>query len=463
MKGRESGEVCDMNKVQNETGFNRRDFLKGGSLATLMSMVGGVRLLAQSAPEAEEKPAGPKVKVAVIGLSMWGREILATLGRLEQAQIAGICDHYAPMVRRSASAAPDALQAEDYKAILENKDISAVIIATPTHQHKEIAIAALNAGKHVYCEFPLAHTVEDARAIALAAKTHPKLVFQAGLQMRSDPQRHFLLPFVRAGALGRSLMAQAQWHKKQTWRSTSPIPEREKAINWRLDKSLSLGLVGEIGSHQIDQAAWFLNALPVAATGFGAVAYHRDGREVPDTVQAVVEFPNSVNMMYHATLANSFDKDYEIYYGSDAAVMLRENKAWMFKEVDSPLLGWEVYARKDNFYKETGIALMAGGSKQDFLDFKPTDDIPGTVPVLQSALEGFLRNVGEVEAGIEDFTSIFGADDPAALLEHLSTIRRIPAAGYLEGFQATVTAIKVNEAVNTRQRVVFQPEWYELA
>jgi hypothetical protein len=105
---------------------------------------------------------------------------------------------------------------------------------------------------------------------------------------------------------------------------------------------------------------------------------------------------------------------------------------------------------------------VAGSSKQDFMGFKPTDDIPGAVPPLQSALERFLRNAGQVNAAIEDFTSIFGADDAAGLASHLSEVQLESTAGYLEGFRATVTAIGVNQAVTSKQRVVFKPEWYAL-
>src|SRR5262249_25843182 len=143
------------------------------------------------------------------------------------------------------------------------------------------------------------------------------------------------------------LMARAQWHKKQSWRATSPNPEREKALNWRIDKATSLGLAGELGCPQLDQAAWVFHARPISITGFSNIAFWKDGRDVPDTVQAMVEFPGGVYLSYDATLANSFDSDYEMFYGSDAAIMLRGSKAWMFKEVDSPLLGWEVYAKKD--------------------------------------------------------------------------------------------------------------------
>ena len=119
----------------------------------------------------------------------------------------------------------------------------------------------------------------------------------------------------------------------------------------RLIGSTSPGLVGEMGIHQLDTVSWFLNARPVSVTGFGGILNWNDGRDVPDTIQAVIEYPGDVFLSYEATLGNSFDSDYEMLFGTDSAVMLRANKAWMFKEVDSPLLGWEVYARKDEFYK----------------------------------------------------------------------------------------------------------------
>jgi len=453
-----------MTAYETEAGFNRRDFLKSGSATTLMTLLGGVPLFAEAVPgePAESKTVLPKVKCAVIGLGARGREILDTLGRLPQADVAAICDTYPASLRRSASAAPGATQTGDYKAILDNRDVKAVIVATPTHQHKEIVLASLKAGKHVYCEAPLANTIEDAREIAQAAKAASKLVFQSGLQMRSDPQRHFLLPFIRSGALGQPVMARAQSHQKQSWRFASPNPEHEKALNWRLDKAISLGLVGEIGLHQLDQAGWFLNAQPVSVTGFGTIAFWKDSREVPDTVQAVIEFPAGVRLIYECTLANSFDADYELYCGSDAAIMLRENKAWMFKEVDSPLLGWEVYARKDTFYKETGIALVANATKLAAQGDKPIEQAPFPNSPLYYALEAFLRNTDEVSAAAEDFVSVFGSDDPQALAEHLAKIHRLPAAGYLEGFQAAVTAIKAHEAVMSGQRIGFKPEWFDL-
>jgi len=452
-----------MNENENDPlGYNRRDFLKGGSVATLMTMLGGVELLAQ-APAADAKVDDTKVKVAVIGLGAWGREILNTLGRLPMAEIAAICDTYPASLRRAATAAPGAAQTPDYKTILANNDIKCVIVATPTHLHKEIALESLKAGKHTYCEAPLANTIEDARAIALAGKASKVALFQVGLQGRSDPQRHFLVPFIRSGALGRSVMARAQWHKKQSWRTASPNPEREKALNWRLDKSVSIGLIGEVGCHQIDQGNWFLSGMPTAITGFSRMSlWDSDGREVPDTVQAMIEYPGHVILDYDATLANSFDGTYEIFYGSDAAVMVRDNKAWLFKEVDAPLLGWEVYARKDTFYKETGIALVANASKSVQQAPKP-GETQITNPILSTALEYFLKNAINVEIALNAETREAFKDDPDGLAEIFSKVQKRPAAGYLEGYQATVIAIKANEAAVSGKRIELKPDMYELS
>ena len=467
-----------MNENENDAlGYNRRDFLKGGSVATVMAMLGGVELFAQTSapPAGEAKVPTIKIKVAVIGLGAWGREIVSTLARMPQAEIpidaeiAAICDTYTPFLKRSSNAAPAATQTEDYKTILDNKDIQAVIIATPTFGHKELALAALKAGKHVYCEAPMAGSIEDAREIALAAQAAKTLAFQAGLQMRSDKQRLFLLPFIRTEALGKTVLARAQWHKKTSWRASSPNPEQEKALNWRLNKATSLGLIGEIGSHAIDQAGWFMNHLPTAVTGFGSINLWKDDRDVPDTVQAVLEFPGDVRMIYDATLANSFDGEYEMLYGSDAAIMMRENRAWMFKEVDSPLLGWEVYADKIKVFNDTGIALVAGKSKPPPVDAqgKPLPLDPVTTSPLFYALNNFLLNAAELTQAAADYKSNYGADDVDGMMEQLGKIRqeavvRRPAAGYLEGFQATVTSVKANEAVLTAKRIELKPEWYEL-
>ena len=203
-----------MNENQPENSgaeFNRRDFIKNASFGTLMMMMGGIPLHATDT-DTQPKDTGfstvnPPVSCGVIGCGVWGREILHTLAVLPNAPVIAICDTYGPWLNRAKNeAAPKAETFKDYKELLANKAVEAVIIATPTPTHKEIVLAALEAGKHVYCEAPLGGTIEDARAIAQAAKAAVKVNFQAGLQNRSrDPNRVYVRGFIRSGALGKNV------------------------------------------------------------------------------------------------------------------------------------------------------------------------------------------------------------------------------------------------------------------
>ncbi|MBI1178403.1 hypothetical protein GC207_13285 [bacterium] len=452
--------------LEQSADVDRRAFIKGASMSTLMMMMGGTILVPSRdaiGAEAAKHPNTPPVKCGVIGCGTWGREIVAALGQLPNAPITAMCDTYGPYLRRTARRAPGCKEYEDYKELLADDNVQAVFIATPTYMHREMVEAAVAAGKHVYCEVPYGQTMEDARAIAMAAKKHPKLYFQSGLNFRSDPQRHFLMDFIGAGSWGKTAMARAQYHKKQSWRRTSANADQEKMMNWRLRKETSLGLVGEIGIHQIDIAGWFIRKRPIAVSGFGSIINWNDGRDVDDTIQAVFEY-DGPNLMYDATLVNSFDSDYEMYYGSDAALMVRGPKAWMFKEVDAPLLGWEVYARKDQFYKETGIALVSNATKLTAITEKAGDQSTYTDTPLRYSLEAFVSNAFNHQTAVKDFIDTYG-DDESALLDYLKDIAKtyLPAANYVEGYEATVQVIAANDAVRGHQRVEIKPEWFELS
>src|SRR5213083_1172234 len=118
-----------MNKTQTVE-LNRREFLKGSSFATLMTMLGGVELITPSQTRAVdlETLVPFQVKCAVVGLGAWGREILATLSRLKEAEIAAICDNYPAALKRASNSAPKAKQVSDYRQILDDKSIQAIII-----------------------------------------------------------------------------------------------------------------------------------------------------------------------------------------------------------------------------------------------------------------------------------------------------------------------------------------------
>ncbi len=423
--------------------IDRRRFVaSAGSLAALGLLFGGGNIHAEefvvTAPSGAT--TATPVGCAVIGLGEQGRAVLAALGHAAGAEVRRICDSYEGIHARAGELAPKATVGSDAQEVFSDPAVQAVWICTPTHQHKDLVLAALKAGKHVYCEAPLAHTVDDARTIAQAATAAAKAtgqVFHSGLQQRTNPQHLHVVKFIRTGALGNVAMGRAHWHKRTSWRRAAANDARARALNWRLERDTSLGLAGEIGIHQFDVAAWFLKALPVAVSGSGAVRAWRDGREVPDTVQAVMEFPDGLNLSYDATLANSFDGFAETFLGSEAAVMLRDHRAWMFKEADATALGWEVYAYRERLGDDTGIALVADATKILAAGKKPGEnrEVDPKRTALVTAAEAFLGAI---------------------------RIKGASACDALTGFQATVVAITANQAITAGRRIAFTPEMFAL-
>ncbi len=415
-------------------GESRRGFLKqiAGTSALLVSARG--LALAEVVPE--DEPIGPPVAVGVVGVGAWGREILSTLARLPAARVAAVAEPYAPFLKRAQEAAPRAQALAEWRALLDLSEVEAVVVATPTHLHRDIALAALQAGKHVYCEAPLAATVDDARAIALGAQSG-KGVFQGGLQGRSNALYRHVGNFVKTGVLGTPVLVTARWNRKDSWRRAAPTKEREAELNWRLSRPTSPGLVGEVGIHGLDLATSFLAQLPTAVTGFGTTALWSDGRTVPDTVECVFEYAKGVRVVFSGTLASSMAGAYTLFQGSNSSLMMREKRAWMIKEADSALLGWEVYARKENVLDETGIALIADATKILAAGQEPgkVGSEPSKEP-LHLAFEDFFRSM---RRGTKS------------------------ACPPLAAYQATVLALKANEAVHSAGRMEYTRELLELA
>jgi predicted dehydrogenase len=303
-------------------------------------------------------PKGAAKKVAVVGLGRQGRAILDEFRKLDAVEVAAICDVVPARLTAGTERAAGAETFEDYRALLAKRtDIEAVVVATPTHLHRDIAIAALDAKRHVYCEAPLAATVEDARAIADAAARSATL-FQSGLYARSNPiyQRARLL--ARSDSVRDIVSIYAQNHRKTSWRfSGAP------GANWRLDQAVSIGLPGEDGTHQFDVAAWMRNKLPARINGAGAIRLHDDGRTIPDTVSVQLVWDDGVVMNWQATLANSYGGSYEVFNGSNGSLRLAATHGWMFKEADAATQGWEVYATRQQFHNDEGIVLVADATK----------------------------------------------------------------------------------------------------
>lgn len=413
----------------------RRGFLK--SLTATGALLASARGLALAEVTDDEGPSGPPLGLAVIGLGPWGREITETLARAPWIKLAGLCDTYAAFLKKGQQLAPEAKAVADYRQLLDLPEIEAVVVATPSHQHKEIVLAALSAGKHVYCEAPLGSSLEDAKAIAQAGQ-QAKTVFQGGLQGRSNALYRHVTQFVKSGVLGSEAVVHAHYSVRDSWRRMAPTPQREAEINWRLEAARSSGLPGEAGIHQLDLVSRYLAALPEAVVGFGSTRGWADGRDVHDTVQCLFDYPKGVRAVFSGTLVSSMGGAFTLFQGSNASLMMRERRGWMIKEADSALLGWEVYARKDKVLDEAGIALIADATK-----IIEAGEEPGEVGASEHEKAPLLL-------AFEDFYRSIKQEAPVAC----------PA---LDAYQATVVALKAHAAAQGGSRITYSREDFELA
>ena len=335
---------------------DRREFLALGAAGFAAAFLEPARAALYPQTNAE-------LSLAVIGAGRQGRAILGELATIEGVQVAAVCDvddaRLQAAARRASAARTYASHAE---LLAKEASVAAVVVATPTHLHKGIVLDALAAGKHVFCETPLAHTLEDLQAMSAAARD-AKTVCAAGFQGRANPIYLLARSFHKAGALRELASLHAQNHKKTSWRTPGSTPEREKELNWHLDPAVSLGLEGELGAHQLDVFHWFTGRHPVAVRGAGALRLHKDGRAMPDTVRVDATFDDGLGATWSGTLCNSLRGRRETIAGEMAAFDLAWTHGWMFKEADAPTAGWEVYANRQPFHTEQGITLIADATK----------------------------------------------------------------------------------------------------
>lgn len=349
--------------------IDRRGFLKEATAAAIAFSA----LVAESQEKEEKKDLGPAVKLGIIGVGAQGKQMLGELVKMPSAQVVALCDKY-PKKFEKALRSLDIQPAtyEDYHEMLDKeKDLEAVLIATPLASHAQISLDALKAGKHVLCESILAYSIEECRQVARAAK-EGKQVFQVGHQRRCSPLYKHALKFVKMGVLGDLKLVRGQCHMNQSWRRPVKDPSLEKELNWRLYKESSRGLIGEYGSHQMDLVHWYTKAKPQSAAGFGGIDRWKDGREVADNVEVIVRYPEGMKMVLTSMLSSSYGGVYELLVGTHAsALLLNESKGLLFKEPDAADLGWELYAKKEPWGVDEGILLDADATKyQEIKDGK---------------------------------------------------------------------------------------------
>ena len=295
--------------------FSRRTFLSSIPGLTL-----GVRLAASSAQGANDR-----IRIGVIGTGGRARGLMNLLKKLPGNEMVAVCDVYEPRLLQAAEiAGPSAAKITDYRKILEDRQIDAVVIGSPDHWHKRMTLDAVAAGKDVYVEKPVSHDIPEGAEMVKVIEASKQIV-QTGTQQRSWD--HWLLgkQIVESGRLGQITFVQTYWYQHATagnyptvsldkldWKAwLGPAPEQpfrpERFFQWRHFWNFGGGCLTDLMTHWIDVVHWYMDVeapLAAAATGHN---YNIKVWEAPDTVTASLEFPKNFMAAYLGTYVSKVD------------------------------------------------------------------------------------------------------------------------------------------------------------
>lgn len=308
---------------------DRRDFLRN------LGILGG-GLLAATSPwlsifaDAGDT-TGEKLKLGIIGPGSRGRFLMKFLVGNSKVDIVAIADVYQPSIEAALEIVPNAKVYRDYRKLLEDKRVQAVLVATPLNKHFQIVMDAMEAGKHVYCEKTIGYDMDQCKKM-YDKHIETGVVFFTGQQRLFDPRYIKVMQMVHDGMFGEITKVRSWWNRNADWRRDVPEPHLEKFINWRLYKESSKGLMTELACHQLQVGTWAIGKLPTRVMGHGSINYWKDGREVYDNVSTLYVFDDGRKMEWGSDIANKFYGLEEQILGSKGTVELERGK-YFFEEI----------------------------------------------------------------------------------------------------------------------------------
>ena len=334
-----------MKKPQSETEMSRRDFIKttGVTAAGLAagSLVSGI---AKKVHASDAKSAGriiganDRINYGMVGVGGMGSghlRILKEFSEKENIAVVAVCDVFEKRRRKAQEAAgiSEGQVYKDYRRLLENKDIDVVVIATPDHWHAPIAVDAMEAGKHIYVEKPMTHTLDEAFKLYKTAKRTNRWV-QVGSHGCSDPKWHKVREIISANRIGRVLWAQGSYcrnNPKGEWNYDIDPEANEQTIDWKMwlgsakKRPFSAeryfrwrkywdygnGIIGDLWPHRLHplMLAMGINEFPESVACIGGILCDTDKgygepRDVADTTMMMVKFPSGVQIFLAGSTVN---------------------------------------------------------------------------------------------------------------------------------------------------------------
>ena len=304
--------------------IQRRDFIKLGGLA-----LGGLSLPYSSLAGIAKNDI---INIGVIGTGSRGTGLIRTMKDIESLRVVACCDTLPFRLEHALKHAdPKAKSYEKYEDLLADKNVDAVVIATPLFLHHKMAIATLDANKHVYLEKTMTKNIDEALSLVKEVNSR-KLIFQVGHQYHSSRLYANIVNTIEEGYIGEIKSYEGQWNRNGDWRRMVPEPEFERQINWRMYRDSSNGLLGELSSHQIDFVNWVTGAHPLGVVGTGGIDYWKDGRETYDNIHVIFDYPGGVKASFKCLTSNAFE-GYQIkVQGDKATIVIKPTSALIYPE-----------------------------------------------------------------------------------------------------------------------------------
>jgi len=391
---------------------DRRQFLKTTALA------------ATAFSQARVWGANDRIRVGAIGTGGRCEYHLGVLNQLGGNEIVAVCDVYAPHRDRArAEHAPQAQEYTDYRKLLEDKSIDAVVVATPDHWHVPITVDAVAAGKDVYVEKPVTHTISEGETLLKAVQASDRVV-QTGTQQRSWP--HFIegKSLIDAGALGQITFIETHWYQNHlAGHSEVPSIETDKLdwklflgsapdqpfdprrfSDWRFYWDFGGGALTDLFTHWVDVAHWYMNCdTPSTAFAQGS-RYVIPERDCPDTLSASYLYPGNFEVAYNGSLIGYLEGGGLTFRGTKGMLKIDRSSYAFYTEGKS-------YTEDMRLLKPAQEARTAGDGGRyhmaNFLDCVRSRRTPNApVPAgIAAARPGHLGNVSLREGRLVRFPS----------------------------------------------------------
>jgi predicted dehydrogenase len=326
--------------------LSRRKFLAA-------SAVGATAASALALPaSAQPVGANERINIGLIGTGGRCRALMTALAKVPNTRMMALCDVYEPNLELAQKLAePRAFTTRDYHALLERKDVHAVLIASPDHWHTPMTIDAMAAGKDVYVEKPLTHKMREGAEITAALAKHRKIV-QIGTQQRSMPHIVRARELIQGGRIGTVHKVRMTWNrnsdrvrrgpqnvdpKRLDWKrflGNAPAQDFDdyKFRNWRWFWDFGNGILTDLMVHWLDVAHWICNVdHPERAVTIGDFNTARDVWQTPDTIQTLLSYRN-VQMHFEGTFCNARQGAMIEFMGSEGTVYIDRGRFELIPE-----------------------------------------------------------------------------------------------------------------------------------